>query len=549
MANDDDNGVLDPPDIGDDDAVDAAAETASVGAMPQATGASPGRSRGGRPKGTRNRATIEREAAAAAPTGVGAAPTTSRPAGKTGNYPGEAGKIPNDADLLWMHVLEEIQAEGWSPYDMEIRVDRQTPPPGGPVAGPPIEGSAVQGDAMTSPATALRNYVIDWIHLPSGIMGPAVYALHFCWKNKAQFFRRGELRVPSRNEIIAMKQSESARNAQAGAAGVGAPNFGFQPPQHAPSPSPQYAPPPQPYYPGFGALPVTAQPFDADAERARIRHELEREFEMQSMRREIEDLRRRPPPQPQYAPHYQPPQPQPQPGGRRAPHVGAGAQQQPYYESDDDRTARVVMQVLQQAGVLPQQRAQQPAGFGASSPAVVGVVSAASSGADDFERAMDTVTRGKKVFKRMKELFDDEEPEPKAKGTGAAPSEGEEEVPKLRFQGTGQRWKDGREVMMPIDQQGEPIFPTTLPAALATGFANPFLLEPIAQGVGAMMQRMAAVGLGAQPPQRDPNIHVQQVQQQPPAPVPYQPQQMPVPQPPQPQAAPSPPAEGSFNFS
>lgn len=536
-SDDDGTSVLDPPEI------------ASVGAMPQPTGASPGR-RGGRPKGSRNKVTVAREAA---PTGVGAQPTTSRPAGKTGSYPDEVeGKIPNDADQLWMFVIDEITKNSWSPHDMEIRVDRKTPPPAGPVTE--FEASAVAGDTQTSPATALRKYMRDWVHLPSGLQGPAVYDLHFCWKNQARFFRRGEMKMPSRNECIAMKQSEEARQQQAGVAGL--PTSFPQPPQpHVSQPWPQ---PPNMYSP-FQQVPPPQQPqqrerFDPDAERARIRHEVEREFEFTRMRQEIDELRRRPPQQPQYGPGmgngYPPPQ------SRRG--VGAPPQYQ-LPESDDERTARVVLTVLQQAGVLPQRGQQAPVGVG--SPAITSAVQQASGLGDDFERAMDTVQRGKKVFKKMKEMFeDDDEETPKAKpqGTGAAPAEGEEVAPKIRFQGTGQRWKDGREVMMPIDQEGDPIFPTTMASAMMTGFANPFLLEPIAQGVGAVMQRMATMtGLGAQPqPLHDPSIRVQQ-QEQPqaaPAPVPYYPPQQ-MQQPPAPQPAPepqSPPAESStegFNFT
>jgi hypothetical protein len=186
-----------------------------------------------------------------------------------------------------------------------------------------------------------------------------------------------------------------------------------------------------------------------------------------------------------------------------------------------------------------------------------------STGAvDDLERALDTVGRVKKIGKRLREVFDEgesseeEKKASKKQGVGASP-EGEDSQPRVRFQGTGQRWKDGREVMMPIDSDGEPIFPTTLPAAMATGFANPFLLEPIAQGVGAVMQRVAAMATGlGQPQAQRSDIQVQQVQpqqqQQAPAPVPYYPPPQQMPMSPQQQSAPAPspsPAGGDYDLS
>lgn len=534
----DDGSVLTPPADDDDGDYDAAhggpAEETGVGAIPQPQrepDRSPPQRKGGRPKGSRNRTTVEREQASA--TGVGA--PTSRPAGGAGQFPGEDAKIPIDADLLWMHVLEEIQAEGWSPYDMEIRVDRHLPLPAGPVTE--FDAAAVMGDAQTSPATALRKFIRDWIHLPSGVMGPGLYVLHFCWKNKAKFFRRGELKMPGRNECLAMKASEEARQSQTGAAG-----FGEMPSPNYPQPrAPQQAPMQQPQAPfyGFGAPQQPSQTFDPEAERAKIRAEMDREYEMDRLRRENDELRRRPPqyaPQPQYYGNgYPSPQ---QRRGVGGPQQMPQQQYAPPPESEEERIARVVVSVLHQTGVVPR---APVVGVGAT-PAITSAVDTATGGVDEFDRAMETFTRGKKVFKKMKELFEDDEdePKPKAKPTGAGAPAGDEEAPaKVRFQGTGQRWRDGREVMMPIDEDGEPLLPTTMATAMATGFANPFLLEPIAQGVGAVMQRVSSMmtGLGGQPqqPQRDSSIQVQQVQQQQPQQTqqfaPQQPAQMPAPTP------------------
>jgi hypothetical protein len=380
--------------------------------------------------------------------GVGAVPLTNRPAGKTGSFPGEEGKIPNDADLLWMHVLDEIQKAGYSPYDMEIRVERKTPAPSIPITT--FDGSAVMGDESMSPATALRNYIIDWVHLPSGILGPALYAVYFCWRNRAQFFRRGELRVGSRNEILAMKQAEAARQSQgAGVAGIGS----FQ--HHASAPSvpssasaPVSSPAAAPYL-GMWGVP-TSQPFDPEAERARIRIELEREFEMRRLRQEVEELRKRP--------------------------AGVGS-----VESDDARLVRLMVEALRAAGIVPAQDASK-------------TIQQSVSVVDDFERAVDSLAKAKRLGERFKELF----------GERQEPEENEHEKPqdkpagfKLRFQPTGQKWKDGRETMIPVDENGDPIIPKTLPEIVATGFANPFLIEPIAEGVGALIQSVTnGVGLG-----------------------------------------------------
>lgn len=534
------DGFLDPPKVGN------GLGAAAVEQPQQTPDRTPPGRKGGRPKGSRNRTAVEKEQAAA--TGVGA--PTVRPAGRTGSFPtSEEAQIPNEADLLWPYIIEEVAQKGFSPYDMEIRVERKTPLPAIPMLT--FDASSVMGDQMTSPATALRQFIENWIHLPSGVMGPALYTVHFCWKNKALFFRRGEIQVGSRNELLAMQMATQARQSQAGAAGMGSlPSFPQQPqqPQQQQQQNPHVPPLPQPWPPqpqayapwGVGAPPPQPQQqqFDPDAERAKIRHELEREMEITRMRQELDDLRRRPqyaPPQPPQYGGYPPPQQQ-----RRG--VGAPPPQYPpqQYESEDDRIARVVVTVLRQSGVIGQ---PQPQGVGAS-PVLQAATAAASGLGDDFERAMETVSRGKKVFKKMKELFDDEgdgeeKSSSKKQGVGAAP-EGEEAIPKIRFQGTGQKWKDGREVMMPIDQDGEPLMPTTLPVAMATGFANPFLLEPLAQGVGAVMRSVSTMvqGLGAQQqqqqqPQRS-DIHVQQVPQPqgagapPPPPVPYYPpQQMP----------------------
>lgn len=534
-------GYLDPPKTGNG----LGAQPQPV--QPQAEQPAAAPKKGGRPKGSRNRTAEERDQAAA--TGVGA--PTMRPAGATGQFPGEEGKIPNDADLMWPYILEEIQKAGYSPYDMEIRVERKTPLPAVPMLT--FDASSVIGDSSMSPATALRSFIENWIHLPSGIGGPALYVVYFCWRNKAQFFRRGEMKVGSRNEILAMQQSTAARQAQSGAAGVGAiPHF--QPPQqqqqqqHYPPPQQQqYA---QPYYPGFGAPPPQQQPapqqphFDADAERAKIRAELEREQELRDLRRELDDLRRRPqyaPPPPQYA---QPQQPQ-----RRG--AGAPPPPQPYYpETEDDRIARVVVSVLQQTGVVPRQ-GQQPTGVGATPP-TLGQTQTMDF-VDNMERGLEMAERTKKVLARASSVFGGQAPPPK--GAGAAPAaedEEKEKVPKVRFQPTGQKYK-GHDTMIPVDENDEPIIPTTLPMILATGIANPFLLEPIAVGMGAILTQGAQMmkGLGAQPqqqPQRA-DIHVQQVQpqqqQQAPAPTPYYPpQQM---QQPAPQAPPAAPDDGGWS--
>jgi hypothetical protein len=499
MGNQHDTEQVDFGDLHEDDDVLEAPSNESVSSnaeigTPHTGVGTPPKNKGGRPKGSRNKPK-EAQERQYTPAGAG----LGRPAGRTGEFPqGDAARLPQDADLLWMHIISEIAEQDLTPYDMEIRVGRITPPPATTVAT--IDGGSVVGDGQAiSPATALRDYMIDYVYLPMGIEQPARFELWFCWRNTAKFFRRGELQLPSRRECIALRQAAYAR---AAAQGVGAPYTPYALPptsrqgtppsatQQQPQQQPQLAVPP--YYPpmyGFGAPPAS-ETFDREAERARIRMEMEREFEMERLRREVAELRQRPQYPPQYPPAYR---------GRPRQGLGAADAGPPYAGSPFDYqqltaqdVAQIVVQTIQQMG---------GARTGLGAPSENPVVAAASGTMDDLEHAVSTFSRFKKFKKVAKEIFADEDEEEerhsKRRGVGA---EGEEEegTPQLRFQPTGTFWKDSRPVMLPIDKKGNPVLPTDMPSAMATVFANPALIEPIMPALGAIAQRF--VGVGAPPP-------------------------------------------------
>lgn len=547
---DEDGQILDPPQFRAP-AVGVGAEQPDDDDDSETTPQPQQRSRGGRPRGSRNKPKEPPPPQAAPPPGLpsgagfGAA---SRPAGKTGHYPSVADtKLSNDGDVLWMQIIDEIQANGFSPYDMEIRVKRLSPHPA--VQLGTIDGASVVGDASTSAGTALRDGVINWFVLPSGVNAPSLYELNFCWKNKAQFFRRGELQLPSRNEIIAMRQAEYARQS---ASNVGA-GYVPQPPPPRPRQAPQMEPHAEPWQPApwQGGLGAPSPSFDPDLERQKIRQELERENEMQRLRHEIEELRRRPPPQqPMYPPPYGYPSPMVPNGGPRA--RGAGGYPPAYPpmppygqpQSDDDRIASIVVRTLTQMGVAP-----QPAGVGASPPQNP-VVAAGASSVGELEQAVEAAMRFKKQFGRMKTIFSDDDDEERERSHAQHQQEEAEQgaPPKIRFQPTGQRWKDGRDVMLPIDQEGNPVLPTSLPEAMTIGFANPFILEPLAAGLGPALGALASrfagaasAGVGAAP-----QIQVQQVQ---PEQQQYAPPAQPLPQPQQTQLPAPTSDDGGWNLT
>jgi hypothetical protein len=188
--------------------------------------------------------------------GLGANPAMNAPFAKT------------EIVELWGEVLERLRRypQLGTAYDLGIRVYAAD----GRMLGS-FPASSVQGSDQESPGDALVRWLIENYHLPLS-SGAATYAIQIFWLRNSHIYARGHLKLPSPEQLLAMKRANEQRAQQQQAPpqyppqyppqGYGSPPsaHGYGPPQGY-GPAPGYAPPqphpwgPQPQgpAPGVGA--------------------------------------------------------------------------------------------------------------------------------------------------------------------------------------------------------------------------------------------------------------------------------------------------------
>jgi hypothetical protein len=141
----------------------------------------------------------------------------------------EGTTLPKEAELAWPIILDQIEANGMSPYDASIQVVQLDPPTaaGNTLSiGAPISGGAVQGNNEEPPGAALVRYVTKWYHMPRASSKSTVkYQLRFTVGRNS--IARAELVLASREEIMALDRADQMRRAAGGE----------QPPPYMPPPS------------------------------------------------------------------------------------------------------------------------------------------------------------------------------------------------------------------------------------------------------------------------------------------------------------------------
>jgi hypothetical protein len=248
-----------------------------------------------------------------------------------------------DADLMIGEMLERLNRDGHSPYELSIGVLDLNPSGGGQaVKLGSFEMASVVGDQSLSPGDALTRKVEDDFHLASGKLGGGLYELRFMWKVNSQVYGRGRLSVPPRDQLLRMRASAMQQGQpQPGFGqpfdpwgrptqppqGFGSPppGWGYGPPPTWGQPSPYYAPPPSPAAPQ-GMNPDTKHLVDTLIN------------QLNETRNELAQMRKEPPPAPVVAP----------------PSVGVGAPPQASLEETVTRAVSAAMGAL-----LPHLRPQQ----------------------------------------------------------------------------------------------------------------------------------------------------------------------------------------------
>ncbi len=118
---------------------------------------------------------------------------------------------PREAELLWLWILARLPSEGRSAYDVTIQVLQLDPPAsnGRAFMVGSFGGGAIRGSETVDPSQALISYVTDNFHMPRSQSRQSVtYQIRFIWASNSQQMKRGDLTLPPRDEIIAVRQEE-----------------------------------------------------------------------------------------------------------------------------------------------------------------------------------------------------------------------------------------------------------------------------------------------------------------------------------------------------
>lgn len=178
-----------------------------------------------------------------APAAVGVAPTavSTAPMHST-----KFKRQSTNADEVWNEIIQWLPSAGLTPYDMSIQARRVWPPTTSGESTPvgrAFGGEMVQGGETEPPGSALNQFVIRYIHLPS-TQQAASYDLSFMKKSKGEQIAVGRMALPDYSACVNMLRAIDQQ-------GMGAPpQPGYQspPPAQPPPfypPQPNYAPPPR----------------------------------------------------------------------------------------------------------------------------------------------------------------------------------------------------------------------------------------------------------------------------------------------------------------
>jgi hypothetical protein len=194
----------------------------------------------------------------------GGKPHTTKGLGQNDSWLGDP--HPREADLLWALILEKLPAVGRGPYDVRIQILQIDPPSahGDGLTLGYLSGGYVQGTDEIPGQLALVHYITDFFHMPRAVSrGSVRYQVRFLWAQNSQNFTRGDITLPPRDEIIALRNADAKRRQQQGEpvapyvppAIAPAQGFGALPPQPGYTPSaPTYYPPPDSTAPALMAM-------------------------------------------------------------------------------------------------------------------------------------------------------------------------------------------------------------------------------------------------------------------------------------------------------
>jgi hypothetical protein len=406
---------------------------------------------------------------------------------------------------IWPDLLEELKAKGKTPYDLAVRVVCEDPPPTRPI-GNAFDASAIVGDRSTSPSDKLFQMVRDNYHM-TWAKTPAIYDVQFVWKDGGKIAKRGQLIMPHPDEIIAMKQ--------VGAAGYGGTPGGYRPQLPPQQPPPQWggsqyeAPQQRPAWPQPGGYPAQPAYSQTSDESVQLRAELQRERENGArMQGQLDELLkavregRMPnvgtgqPPAPAPAAPSPPPQQQVDLDGvvlrildRMGIKPGFGAPpaaQQAAVPAQPqlDPVDMAVLRILDRFGIRP---GMPGIGVGGPPPPPANpktVVDETEAAVAAFEKMISAVGRVRGFGKKLDKIFSEEPIEAVGEVVGDA-NDG-----KLPFDAVAipeVKWQDGRPVMYTADPKTGKIDWT------AAAFANPAVVEKVADGFSRFMGTLGRV--------------------------------------------------------
>jgi hypothetical protein len=187
------------------------------------------------------------------PLGAGAAPDFQRES--------------SEADSVWNELTAWLPTQGLTPSSVMIQPRRITPPApgGGTTPAGRFGGESVVASDTESPGTALIDYMIRYVQLPSMNLA-ATYELEFRHKSTGVIITKGRMNLPDRQGCLNMLSAEAmAQQPTQGMGAVPRAQQAWQQPPQAPQapPPPQgrpwmEAPPHYAYSPSFGAPPAAA---------------------------------------------------------------------------------------------------------------------------------------------------------------------------------------------------------------------------------------------------------------------------------------------------
>ena len=166
----------------------------------------------------------------------------------------------DQADDVWDEICVWLPSHNLAPNNVAIQVKRLTPPgPGGmQMPAGDFGGDAVAPTENRGPGSALVDYMIRYVHLPT-MQAAATYQMRFRHKSTGVPIAIGNLALPDRQTCLNMLNAQiDASQAMGPGVGAGAiprapqmaPTQQWQRPEQAPQPPPWQMPPP-----GYGAAP------------------------------------------------------------------------------------------------------------------------------------------------------------------------------------------------------------------------------------------------------------------------------------------------------